>query len=140
MDYAFSFAMKAHAGIKHFLLTYDIACQWHKKLPQRVAQSSGILSLPTDAHLDYAVGKFHLGAHIKDCFALHSLNFVKGSGMLDGELIETLWVPLNAIAGATHAMSKAHRQEVLDDVMNDSNWKKLVTIGEQHPTLYATGY
>jgi hypothetical protein len=37
---------------------------------------------------------------------------------------------LNKVSGSIRAMSKAHRHEVLDDYMRDSNWKKLVGIGE----------
>ena len=29
-------------------------------------------------------------------------------------------------------MSTSHRREVIDDHMNDSNWKKLVNLGEHH--------
>ena len=52
-----------------------------------------------------------------------------GIGQIDGEILETLWWPIDKIAGITRAMSKAHRQEVLDDNMYDSNWKKWVGIG-----------
>ena len=64
------------------------------------------------------------------CFPKYSLNFVDGIGQVDGEILETLWWPIDKVAGITRAMSKAHRQEVLDDNMYDSNWKKWVGIGE----------
>jgi hypothetical protein len=76
-----------------------------------------------------AVGKFHLGAHVRSCFPLFSLNFVQGVGQQDGEVLETLWSNLNKVSGSIRAMSKGHRQEVLDDFIRDSNWKKLVGIG-----------
>lgn len=76
-----------------------------------------------------AVGKWHLGAHVPECFPKYSLNFIDGIGQIDGEILETLWWPIDKIAGITRAMSKAHRQEVLDDNMYDSNWKKWVGIG-----------
>jgi hypothetical protein len=77
-----------------------------------------------------AVGKWHLGAHVTECFPKYSLNFVDGIGQIDGEILETLWWPIDKVAGITRAMSKAHRQEVLDDNMYDSNWKKWVGIGK----------
>ena len=40
---------------------------------------------------------------------------------LTGEILETLWWPIDKVAGIAWAMSKAHRQEVLDDNMYDSN-------------------
>ncbi|KAI6135945.1 hypothetical protein F5141DRAFT_1185130 [Pisolithus sp. B1] len=58
-----------------------------------------------------AVGKFHLAAHKLSCFPRYSLNFVKGAGHLDGDII-----------------SPTARQEVYDDHMRDSNWKKLVDV------------
>jgi hypothetical protein len=87
------------------------------------------LSLSEDIEITPAVGKFHLGAHIKECFHKFSLNFIKGSGQLDGEIMETLWSVLDKIAGMTRSMSKYHRQEVLDNYMNDSKWKKIVRTG-----------
>jgi hypothetical protein len=82
------------------------------------------------------VGKWHLGAHVPDCFPKYSLNFVDGIGQVDGEILETLWWPIDKVAGITRAMSKAHRQEVLDDNMYDSNWKKWVGIGEFLPNFH----
>ncbi|KAI6116658.1 hypothetical protein EDD16DRAFT_1520467 [Pisolithus croceorrhizus] len=52
--------------------------------------------------------------------------FVKGAGHLDGEILETLWAPFNKISPTARSMTQAHRQEVYDDHMRDSNWKKLV--------------
>ena len=86
-----------------------------------------------------AVGKWHLGAHVPECFPKYSLNFVDGIGQIDGEILETLWWPIDKIAGITRAMSKAHRQEVLDDNMYDSNWKKWVGIGKSHLSIYDSG-
>jgi len=44
-------------------------------------------------------------------------------------MIETLWAPLNEISRSTRGMLTSHRREVIDDHMNDSNWKKLVDLG-----------
>ena len=76
-----------------------------------------------------AVGKWHLAAHISECFYKFSLNFIQGAGQVDGEIMETLWSVLDEVAGLTQGMSVAHCQEVLDDYMNDSNWKKVTRIG-----------
>jgi hypothetical protein len=81
-----------------------------------------------DMEITPAVGKWHLAAHIRECFAKFSLNFIEGSAEVDGEIMETLWSGLDLIAGITQGMTIAHRQEVLDDYINDSNWKKLLTL------------
>jgi hypothetical protein len=76
------------------------------------------------------VGKFHLSAHIKECFVKYSLNFVQGSGQLDGEILETLWSPFNPISAPARTMSMASRRQLYDDHMRDSNFKKIVGIGK----------
>jgi len=93
------------------------------------------LEIPKGISLVPAVGKWHLGAHIAECFPKYSLNFVDGIGQIDGEILETLWWPIDKVAGITRAKSKAHRQEVLDDNMYDSNWKKWVGIGKSPQSI-----
>jgi hypothetical protein len=44
--------------------------------------------------------------------------------------METLWAVLNSVSASTRTASLAHRTEILDDHMNDSNFKKLCHIGE----------
>ena len=46
--------------------------------------------------------------------------------MVDGEILETNWGVLNQISKSVHTTTLAHWAEVLDDHMNDHNWKKLV--------------
>jgi len=117
-----------HQDLDKSLLIYDVICEWSVNFRKRVNTSS-TLSIPAGLGLTYAVGKFHLGAHIPDCFHKFSLNFMKGAGQIEGEIIETLWEPLNKVKAMTRAMSKAHRAEIIDALMNDSNWKKTIGIG-----------
>ena len=44
------------------------------------------------------------------------------------EILKTLWKEFNKVSPSTKPMSAAHRREVCDDFMRDSNWKKLVGI------------
>jgi hypothetical protein len=76
--------------------------------------------------LTLAIGKFHLGAHIKECFRKFSLNFIRGTRQIDGEIMETLWFILDKVSGITWSMLWTHRQEILDDCMDDGNFKKFV--------------
>jgi hypothetical protein len=132
MDYSICEAMGFYKSSPGFLVIYDIACQWFKNFKHRV-QKTPTLKLKKDIDITVAVGKFHLGAHIDSCFALHSLNFIKGAGQLDGEIIETLWAIMNNIASSSRTMGWAFRQETIDKHMNDSNWLKTVGVGEcQH--------
>jgi hypothetical protein len=129
IDYAICNALSYNtAGLAEGLVEYDVGCQWSIHFAQRV-EDSATLHLPQGLSWFAAVGKFHLGTHEQDCFAKFSLNFVHGAGQQDGEILETLWAPLNKIAGSVRAMTKASRQEMVDAQMRDSNWKKTTKIG-----------
>ena len=128
MDYVFGSAIRG-TTLPIILISYDIACQWSRHFQDRVLQNS-YLQLEGWTNLTAAVGKFHLSAHIPDCFARFSLNFIHGAGQQDGEILETLWAEFNKVSSSARTMSKAHRAEVFDDHMRDSNWKKMVGMGE----------
>ena len=96
----------------------------------RRVKDSKYLDIPPGLQMVPAVGKWHLGAHVIGFFPKFSLNFIKGIGQVDGEVLETLWSVTNKVAGTMRAMGKSHRSEVLDDNMYDSNWKKWVGIGK----------
>lgn len=129
MDYAFSQAMKYKmVGIPGVISFYDVMCQYWRNLEERFNRSP-YLELPP---MEYrrGIGEWHIHGHQRQCFARFSPNYIEGAGQVDGEVIETLWTPLNLISPSTRAASAAHRQEVLDDHMGHSNWKKLVKMGE----------
>ena len=127
MDYLICNALNRFSPHSRALIIYDICCQWSINFRSRVT-TSDFLELWELLHITPAVGKWHLAAHIKECFHKFSLNFVEGAGEVDGEILETLWAVLDDVAGITQNMLEAHRQEVLNDYMNDSNWKKMVRI------------
>ena len=129
MDYSICQALGYQtSGFSECLVIYDVGCQWNLHFGERV-KANRFLSLPEHLKIIPAVGKFHLNAHVPECFVKYSLNFIKGAGQLDGEILETLWAGLNKTTGSTRAMSRAHRQEILDDYIRDSNWKKLIGMG-----------
>jgi hypothetical protein len=117
-------------GLKECLYIYDVNCQHFIHFDERLEDASEYLSRDTDVKLFGAIGKFHLSDHVDGCFSKWSLNFLKGAGHIDGEIMETLWSGMNKVSGAARSMSKAHRQETLDDYMRDANWKKTVGIGK----------
>ncbi|KAI5998350.1 hypothetical protein F5J12DRAFT_895546 [Pisolithus orientalis] len=127
-DYSICNALDYHSqSIQKALVIYDVGCQWSINF-QSWVKSSCSLTLPPGLQIIPAVGKFHLAAHKLSCFSRYHLNFVKGAGHLDGEILETLWAPFNKISPTARSMTQAHRQEVYDDHMRDSNWKKIVGI------------
>ncbi|KAI6043819.1 hypothetical protein EDC04DRAFT_2890512 [Pisolithus marmoratus] len=109
-DYSICNALGYYSeSIKKALVIYDVGCQWSVNFRSRVKNSPSLL-LPPALEITPV------------------LNFVKGAGHLDGEILETLWAPFNKISPTARSMTQAHRQEVYDDHMRDSNWKKLVGI------------
>ena len=129
IDYAICQALSYNTtSLPEALIEYDVGCQWSINFDERL-QDSATLHIPDQLSWISAVGKFHLGTHEQNCFAKFSLNFVHGAGQQDGEILETLWAPLNKISSSIRAMSKPARQETVDDHMRDSNWKKLTRLG-----------
>ena len=129
MDYsickALSYNMK---DIPVALLMYDIMCQYRINFKKRVKNSLE-LTLPRSLELHTGIGLFHIHGHQDSCLPRYSPSFIPGAKQVDGEIIETLWAPLNNISRSSCGMSLAHRQEVIDAHMNYLNWKKLVRIG-----------
>ena len=72
---------------------------------------------------------FHLSGELWNTSPTYRCSYIPGAKQVDGEIIETLWAPLNEISWSIRGMSLSHRQEVLDAHMNHSNWKKMVCIG-----------
>ncbi|KAI6007908.1 hypothetical protein EDC04DRAFT_2907519 [Pisolithus marmoratus] len=129
-DYSICNALRYPSeSITKALVIYDVGCQCSINFRSRVKNSPSLLHPPA-LEIVPAVGKFHLAAHKLSCFPRYSLNFIKGAGHLDREILETLWAPFNKISPTARSMTQAHKQEVYDDHMRDSNWKKLVGMGK----------
>jgi hypothetical protein len=130
MDYSICQALKRFPRRVQALIIYDICCQWSIHFRQRVSESE-FLELSDSLDITGAVGKWHLAAHIPECFPKFSLNFIEGAGQVEGEILETLWSNMDEVAGLAQAMSISHHQETLDEYMNDSNWRKVIRMGRR---------
>lgn len=129
MDYSLSAALNYNMPENpRVLLMYDIMCQYGVHLLDRFNRSP-YLRMPPGIQIYKGIGLFHVHGHQDSCYPRYAPNFIPGAGQVEGEIIETLWAPLIQIAGSTRAMSKAHRQETLDDHMADSNFKKMIKTG-----------
>ena len=136
MDYSIFKALNFNMeGIEAALICYDVMCQWSVHMKERVI-GSNYLKLPDGLELRLGIGLFHIHGHQDTCLARYSPSFIKGGRQIDGETIETLWAPLNEISRSTRGMSTSHRREVIDDHMNDLNWKKLIDLGKFPPPSY----
>ncbi|KAG2122502.1 hypothetical protein DEU56DRAFT_873615 [Suillus clintonianus] len=129
MDYLF-FSTLHGRSVEMLNVSYDIACQWHKNIWERMA------TIPLDLHLDpltkfirFFVPKFHLPAHVFKCQTSYSFNFSKNVGRTDGEAPERGWSNINPVASSTKEMGPGSRRDTLDDHFGDWNWKKTVGLG-----------
>jgi hypothetical protein len=131
MDYSFCQALK-HAnmkGIKSCIGIYDVNCQYYKRFWGRIS-GSPYLSVPEYLEILWGIGLFHVHGHLEACLSRFAPTYIKGAGQVDGEIVETLWSVLNESSRSTRGATLAHRAELLNSHMNDSNWKKLVQMGE----------
>ncbi|KAJ6529050.1 hypothetical protein DFH09DRAFT_1412508 [Mycena vulgaris] len=129
MDYMF---FKSIEGTDNqlFFVSYDIACQWHKNIwdrmqiyPYDLQQENG------GRFFVFLVPKFHLPAHIESCNIKFSFLLTRYVGQTDGEAPERGWANINPLALSTREMGPHLRREVLDDHFNDWNWKKILAMG-----------
>ena len=133
MDYALSEATKTTnmTTIKTLALVYDVMCEYGVHLDERFLQHIG-LSLPEGLEIIKAIGLFHVHGHMDVCLHRYATTYIPNLGVIDGEILETLWSVINQTARSTRGATTAHRTEVLDDHMGDSNWKKTINMGVFH--------
>ena len=127
MDYILHWIFAWLNGLFIVFIIYDVMCQYFVHLLDRFSASES-LHIPAGLRILRGIGQFHVHGHISQCFPRYSSNFIRGAGVQDGEILETLWNKINAVADSTRGMSSSHRREVIDDTMNDSNWMKLTRI------------
>ncbi|VDC02771.1 unnamed protein product [Peniophora sp. CBMAI 1063] len=72
------------------------------------------------------VGVWHIYGHALDCFRRFSPSYSPRAGIVDGEILETLWSLLNGILQSCRGMSLAAREEKINMHMNDINYRKIV--------------
>jgi Kyakuja-Dileera-Zisupton transposase len=106
------------------LFIYDIVCQYIVHLHDRIGHL-----LPPNLEIDSAIGLFHVHGHKDTCFFRYATSFIPGAAVVAGEILESLWSTLNAVTPAMRTATLAHRAEIMDDHMTDSNHKKCLGIG-----------
>jgi hypothetical protein len=130
MDYLV-FSVIVGSGAVVLNLSYDVACQWHKKLWARLASMPDRLQFNREEKtVRFFVPKFHISAHIPACQTNFSFNYSKGVGRTDGEAPERGWANVNRVATSTKEMGPGARRDTLDDNFGNWNWKKVTMLGE----------
>ncbi|THU99828.1 hypothetical protein K435DRAFT_601418, partial [Dendrothele bispora CBS 962.96] len=84
------------------LISYDIVCQWSKRLPQRLKKLPPFLRLhlvlKVIKHFKFVIPKLHILGHLVGCQERYSLSYTAGAGQTDAESIERLWSGLGSVS------------------------------------------
>ncbi|KAG8216961.1 hypothetical protein J3R82DRAFT_7258 [Butyriboletus roseoflavus] len=100
MDYIV-FSAISHFELHMYNFSYDIACQWHKKLWNHMLNLPEHLQFNhTDKIVRFFVPKFHLKAHVQTYQTWFSFNFTRWVGCTDREAPERGWANFNHMASS----------------------------------------
>jgi hypothetical protein len=113
--------------LQQIIITYDIACQYEKKIKTRFEGNKDFLKLPSD--YKFLIPKFHLTSHKEECQVKYSLNYYKGVGRSDGEGLERFWSPHNHLSSSTSKMTPGFRLDTLNLHFTDWNMCKSNNMG-----------
>ncbi|KAJ7033047.1 hypothetical protein C8F04DRAFT_958139, partial [Mycena alexandri] len=128
MDYMF-FRSVAGTDLIRLYVSYDIACQWHKKIWERMEGYDAEIHFEGEGKfVTFLVPKFHLPAHIEECNLRYSFNLTPNVGQTDGEAPERGWANANPLASSTAEMGPGSRRDKLNH-FNDVNHKKIIGLG-----------
>ena len=114
--------------LRYCISYYDVNCLYIQYLKMRVANNPH-LEIDPNLEIVAGIGLLHVTEHKPDCVPHFAPTYIKGAGLVAGEIIESLWSGLNGCAHSTWTTTNANRAEILDDHMNDNNWSKLINIG-----------
>ncbi|KAF7346681.1 CxC2 domain-containing protein [Mycena sanguinolenta] len=131
MDYVVASAWRHFISLLFFLLSYDIMCQWSKKLKERLKNLPPALRLQLALFfVKFVIPKLHILGHLKICQEMFSLLFTPGSGQADMEGIERIWSSSGLMGVSTREMGPGSRQDTLDDFWHYWNWNKVIAMGD----------
>ncbi|KAK7442944.1 hypothetical protein VKT23_015888 [Stygiomarasmius scandens] len=130
MDYIKASLLRHVHALLALLVSYDIVCQWCKKVIQRLQ------NLPQNVRINltlriifFVIPKLHILSHLISCQEKFSLNFTYGVGQTDAEGIERVWAGLGSIATSLKEMGPSSHHDTLEDHMGHWNWRKVVGLG-----------
>ncbi|TFK79970.1 hypothetical protein K466DRAFT_504692 [Polyporus arcularius HHB13444] len=109
------------------LISYDIACQWHKKLARRAREDlpPHIRTDISGLSLRYAIPKKHIRVHGPN-HSRFSFNFLRWVGRTYAEGIEAHWAHMNPVSLSAREMGPGQRREHMDDHWGAWNWQKII--------------
>ncbi|KAF7366117.1 CxC2 domain-containing protein [Mycena venus] len=130
MDYIVTSAFRHFLALLFFLLSYDIMCQWHQHLKERLLKLPPALRLHLAQYfVKYIIPKLHILGHLKRCQDIFLLLYMLGAAQADMEGIERIWSSSGLMGASTQKMGPGSRQDTLDDFWHSWNWNKVVGMG-----------
>ncbi|KAG8899214.1 hypothetical protein FRC01_010620 [Tulasnella sp. 417] len=133
-DMCFSGALNESytAGLRYFVITYDIACKYGVNFKSRCCNNKcNFVLIPTahgEINIIFCVNKFHQESHDDECAAKNALDYTKYVGRTCGEGVETVWAEMNWLRYSTKEMGTGTRIETLSEHFNHWNWQKTLGI------------
>lgn len=125
-------------NVDRVVVSYDIACQWSKKLIGRMeavdpafeGMYEGAQSVLAKT-MEFVVPKFHLFAHKVKCwFSRFNLAYLPGAGQTDGEGCERFWSSANQATNSVREMGPGSVRDMLDSMWDSWNFEKVCGMGE----------
>ncbi|VDB96079.1 unnamed protein product [Peniophora sp. CBMAI 1063] len=110
-------------------LFYDIWCRYGIHLKERFNRSPN-MTWPQFREVLGSVGVWHIYGHVFECYGRWSNLYSRQTGIVDGEILETLWSVLNQILQSCRGMSLANREEVISMFESDSNHRKNLAMAD----------
>ncbi|KAJ3717362.1 hypothetical protein C8R42DRAFT_724265 [Lentinula raphanica] len=130
MDYAFASFLRHHHPDLTKVVSYDIACQWHKHVVERVKSLPSLVACNLGLQkIKFVIPKLHIHGHQLGCQLKFSLNWLWGAGRTDGEGVERPWAHLGPMASSTRDMGPGSRHGTMNDHFGHWNWVKLIGLG-----------
>ena len=125
MDFVVFFALLG-VILPWIVITYDIGCQWSKKLEKRMKELPTEMQIPETTQIDVKIPGWHINGHGEVCRNNFNLSYMEGAGRTVGEDIETTWAGTNSLAPSVREMGPAARHDTLNDHWNGWNFRKVV--------------
>ena len=112
-------------------ISYDICCQWSRKLTKRMPQLPPFMQISQNRlrSAKLVLPKFHIYNHGIKCIINYSLNFLRWSAASDLEDPERWWAHINPVSMSTKEMSEGSRHDTIDDHARSWNWRKITGFG-----------
>ncbi|KAK7436280.1 hypothetical protein VKT23_019244 [Stygiomarasmius scandens] len=109
------------------VLSYDIACQWCKKLVKRLKNLPPLVRLNLLLRIvKFVIPKLHILGHLIKCQEKFSLSYTSEVGQTDAESMERFWSGLGTIATSIKEMGPGSHHDTLEDHIGHWNWGKVI--------------